>query len=292
MQRPRNVTIGVELFAARTPTLPPATHTNSYALGGRDVLLVEPATPYEDEQRAWIDWVRALPSQGRRAVAIVATHHHPDHVGGAVFLSRELGLPLWAHARTIERLHEPGAPAGAAGAAFERRLGDGEAIDLDGPAPERWRVLHTPGHAPGHVCLFDEARGTLVAGDMVASEGTILIEPRDGDMAEYLAQLDRLAGLGAHVALPAHGAPIEQPTALFRHYIAHRLGREAKVVAGLDAASPGVTLDALLPVVYADTPVFLWPLARMSLEAHLLKLEREGRATRHEEGWVKARAVR
>src|SRR3954470_18091891 len=99
MIRPRELSSSLQLFAARTPTLPPATHTNSYALGGRDVLLVEPATPYDDERVAWLEWARGLASQGRRAVAIVATHHHPDHVGGATFLAETLGLPLWAHAR-------------------------------------------------------------------------------------------------------------------------------------------------------------------------------------------------
>ncbi len=280
MNRPRTVAPDVEMFPARTPTLPPATHTNSYALGGRDVLLVEPATPHEDERAAWVAWARGLASQGRRIVAIVATHHHPDHIGGAAFLARELGLPLWAHARTIGRLAEPGAPAGAEGASFARELVDEATIDLDGPTPRRWRVLHTPGHAPGHVCLFEEAAGVVIAGDMVASEGTILIEPRDGDMAMYLSQLERLADLGAKVALPAHGEPIDAPTKLFRHYIAHRLGREAKIMIALDAAPAARTIDELVPVVYADTPQFLWPIAKMSLEAHLLKLERDGRATR------------
>jgi len=292
MLRPRTVTLGVEMFPARTPTLPPATHTNSYALGTRDVLLVEPSTPYDDERVAWLAWARGLCSQGRRIVAIVATHHHPDHIGGATFLASELDLPLWAHARTVARLQEPTAPAGGAAARFARTLEDGDVIALDGPTPHAWQVLHTPGHAPGHVCLFEERSGTAVVGDMVASEGTILIEPYDGDMIAYLAQLDRLAALGAHVALPAHGDPIDTPTTLFRHYIAHRLAREAKVTAALAAsrATPpgGRSLDALVPVVYADTPPFLWPIARMSLEAHLLKLERDGRAVRSAEGWAAA----
>lgn len=288
MIRPREVAPGVEVFPARTPTLPPATHTNSYALGGVEVLLVEPATPHDDERAAWVEWVRGVASQGRRIVAIVATHHHPDHVGGAAFLARELRLPLWAHARTIARLSEPGAPAGAAGATFDRALEDGDEIDLAGPSPQRWRALHTPGHAPGHVCLFEERLGALVAGDMVASEGTILIEPHDGDMAVYLAQLERLAGLGAKVALPAHGEPIAAPEKLFRHYIAHRLLREAKAAAALDDSPEGRSIESLVPVVYADTPPFLWPIAALSLEAHLVKLEREGRARRTTAGWSRA----
>ncbi len=142
------------------------------------------------------------------------------------------------------------------------------------------------GTRPGHVCLFEETTGAFIAGDMVASEGTILIEPRDGDMAEYLAQLDRLANLGAKVALPAHGEPIVEPTKLFRHYIAHRLAREAKVLGALSALSAASSIDGILPVVYADTPPFLWPLARLSLEAHLIKLERDGRAVRDAGSWA------
>ncbi|UQA59668.1 MBL fold metallo-hydrolase [Polyangium aurulentum] len=276
MSRPRQVARGVELFPARTPTLPPATHTNSYAVGEREVLLVEPATPHEDEQREWLAWARGFVGQGRRAAAIVLTHHHSDHVSGAALFARELGLPIWAHRETAALLPD---------IAIARHLEDGETIALDGVAPMHLRVLHTPGHAPGHVCLFDEDAGTAIVGDMVASVGTILIAPDEGDMAAYLGQLDRLARLDALVALPAHGEPIDAPSALFRHYIAHREKREAKVLASLArATNEGSSLDALVPVVYDDTPPLLWPLGRMSLEAHLIKLVREGRAERTASG--------
>lgn len=275
MLRPRELSSSLSLFPARTPTLLPATHTNSYALGGRDVILVEPATPYADEQREWLGWARGIASQGRRLLAIVATHHHPDHVGGLDVLAGELEVPVWAHDLTVDRL------APELRARVTRRLADGDVIVLEGPRAESWNVLHTPGHAPGHVCLFEARSRTLVVGDMVASVGTILIAPGDGDMKTYIDQLHRLTTYDASLALPAHGDPIDDPTALLRKYIAHRLAREAKVLAAVRAAGPlGAEAAALVPDAYADTPVHLWPIAKLSLEMHLEKLEHEGAIAR------------
>ncbi len=269
--RPIDVAIGVQAFAARTPTLPPATHTNSYALGGRDVLIVEPATPFEDEQRQWLDWCRSLVSKGRHLVAIFLTHHHSDHAGGAETLSRELNLPIWAHAETSSRLP---------GLHVTRRLEEGDRIVLDGPNAQHWTVLHTPGHAPGHLCLHEELAGPLIAGDMVASVGTILVDTVDGDMQRYIAELERLRARAPRVVLPAHGEPIAAPDALFERYIEHRLMREKKILHALRAfGDDGATASDLVAPVYDDVPGVARRLASMSIAAHLVKLVREGRAT-------------
>lgn len=260
MLGPREIASDISLVAARTPTLLPATHTNSYAIGRQDVVLVEPATPYEDEQRDWVEWARAFGSTGRRLVAVFATHHHGDHVGGAALLAKELGLPIWAHELTAARIDAPVA----------RHLVDGEVV-VDG-----WTALHTPGHAPGHLCLFDARSRAAIVGDMIASVGTILIAPGDGDMQVYLEQLARLAKLDAFVALPAHGDPVDQPTAVFERYIAHRLMREAKILDALRAAGEA-TSEEIVALAYADVSPAIWPIAKLSVDAHLEKVVREGR---------------
>jgi ribonuclease/clavin/mitogillin len=269
--RPRELSPSISLFATRTPTLPPATHTNSYAIGTAEVVLVEPATPYDDEQRAWVEWARSLASGGRKLVAILATHHHLDHVGGVARLLDALDVPLWAHAETATRID----------ARVSRVLADGEEIRLGGSAVDRWEVLHTPGHAPGHICLWNEDERVVIVGDMVASVGTILIDPIDGDMAKYLEQLDRLARLDARLALPAHGEPIADPTALFRRYIVHRGMREAKVLAALaarqEAGASTSTAEELVSAAYDDVDPSAWPIALLSLCSHMKKLVSEGR---------------
>jgi len=268
--RPRDVAPGVALFPVRTPTLPPATHTNTYALLGREILLVEPATPYEDERAAWLEWARSLGD--RRIVGVLVTHHHVDHASAATVFARALDVPLLGHRETFDRLRD------LSGIAL-RELNDNDVIDLGGRA---WQALHTPGHAPGHICLHDREGRTLLAGDMVANGSTIVIPPDDGgDMAEYLAQLARLDALDTTLVLPAHGEPIDDPRGLFGYYIKHRLMREEKVLAAWRAKQQELgrepTLVEIVPLAYDDTPVHLWPLARVAAEAHVIKLRREGR---------------
>ncbi len=268
MVRPRSIAPGVELFPARTVTLPPATHTNSFALGLGEVLLVEPATPFDDERRAWIEWARGLASRGRTLIGVFATHHHIDHASSAGSFARELSLPLFVHPQTRSRLR-------ALDGVDVREIGEGWRHGS-------WIALHTPGHAPGHLCLHNPSSRSLVAGDMVANGSTILIPPDDGgDMAEYIRQLERLDALETTLVLPAHGEPIDDPHALFRHYVAHRLMREAKVLEAHERLSRELgrapSVSEMVPLAYDDTPPHIWPLAMGALLAHLVKLRREGR---------------
>ncbi len=137
----------------------------------------------------------------------------------------------------------------------------------------------TPGHAPGHLVFVDQPSGAIIAGDMVASVGTIIVDPPEGDMRLYLASLERLRGFvrdGARWLLPSHGPPIGEPEALLAFYVKHRLERESKVIAAMQQ-SPA-TVEELVPRAYPEVAPAIYPLAARSLLAHLLKLRDEGRA--------------
>ncbi len=269
------------LFPVRTPTLPPATHTNCYLVGDAAFVVVDPASP-DAAERARLDAeIDARVAAGDRLEAIVLTHHHHDHVGGVAHLAGRTGAPVWAHVDTARRVKVPVA----------RHLEDGEVLPL---GARRVEVLHTPGHAPGHVCLLDLECGAAVVGDMVAGVGTILVEPGDGDMAQYLTQLERLADRAPAVLLPAHGPAIGGAVSRLRAYVAHRLMREGKVLAALE---PGpVDVPTLVERAYADAP----PIARqgpgggiagLSVRAHLIKLTAEGRAVEQSPGrWARISA--
>lgn len=261
---------GVRMLPLDTPTLPPATHTNCFLLGTAEAVLVEPASPHEREIEHVVDWVEVARARGVELKAILTTHHHPDHVGGATALSERLGVPLWAHRETARRL------SGAV--SFDRELVDGERIELAGPRELTIQAVHTPGHAPGHLCFEVAESRALIAGDMVAGVGTILVEPTDGDMSLYLASLRVMAAREPSMVLPAHGGLLSEPQAFLEHYIAHRLAREAKVRAALRGHRSPARADELVPVAYADAPKAVWPMAALSVESHLRKLRDDGEA--------------
>ena len=271
------VGVGIARIPLRTPTLPPATETNCYLVGNRDFYCVEPASPWADEQQRLEAVVRARIDRGDKLLGAILTHHHFDHVGGARRFCDAFGVPLYAHPITRDRLADT--------VSVDATLDEGDALDgalgdLD------VMVLHTPGHAPGHLCLFSRAHGWAVVGDMVASIGTILIDTGDGgDMNQYITQLRRLAAMRPTRLLPAHGDPIDDAVERLEFYVMHRLAREAKV---RDAVGDAPTsLDDIVSAAYADTPGAHPELARRSAKAHLARLVGLGDVVMNEDRWLR-----
>ncbi|MBI4508062.1 MAG: MBL fold metallo-hydrolase [Deltaproteobacteria bacterium] len=262
---------GIMTSMLRSPTKLPATHTNCYLIGAGELVIIDPGSPYPAELEAFEHALERLASQGRRVREIWLTHHHEDHVSGAARLSSHLGVPIAAHEATA-RLITPSL-------AVSRFISEGDVttFEAQGQIPERRvRAVHTPGHAPGHLCFLEETTGFLVAGDMVAGIGTIVIDPWDGDMADYIASLERMKTLDAQALLPAHGPVITRPARKLDEYIRHRLWREDKIAQALAQKGEATTVQ-LLPEAYDDVAPEVLGLAERSLVAHLGKLVREGR---------------
>ena len=248
----------VRVVPVRTPTLPPATHTNCYVLDGRTV--VDPASPWAEEQERL-----AAELEGEPLERIVLTHHHLDHVSGAVDLARRRGLPIAAHPLTAQLVDF-----------------DVDILLNEGDTLHGWELLHTPGHAAGHLCFLRD--GEMVCGDMVAGVGTILIEPGEGDLATYLASLERMTSYGPFRLWPAHGPAMDAGVDKLWEYIAHRNKRTEQVRAAL-SKGPGTPIE-LVAQVYGDTiPKFVYPLAARQLQCHLEWLAATGEAHLEGEHW-------
>lgn len=253
-------------FPVRTPTKPPATHTNCYLIySSQELLIFDPGSPYEDEQQALADCVDSLVAEGRSVREIVLTHMHPDHVGGVNALRAHLGnqTKVAAHGLTAESL--------AGSVSVDRFIEDDEAITLAGSPQIALRAMHTPGHARGHLCFFEERTGTLISGDNIVGLGSVLIDPPEGNMREYLQSLERMRSLpNLSVIFGGHGPAIANPYAKLEEYIAHRLDREQKI---LQAVRDGAaTPEGIVARVYTDVSPKAHAMAERAVLAHLEKL--------------------
>lgn len=242
--------------------------TNGYVVGDPDTgyIVIDPGpVDPEHQERIW----RATGGDIR---FIVCTHSHPDHSPGA--------RPLQALCR--ERppiLGLPSAPTSRPASEFtpDRMLADGEVLVLQGAGrTHSLQAIHTPGHAANHVCLVLLEDGLLFSGDHILNGSTTVVDPPDGDMTDYLDSLDRLsAACDTHsieFILPAHGHVLGFAKQAIAHLKAHRLQREARVVAAM-RARPGGSLEEWVELAYADVPPRMWPLAQRSLLAHVQRIQ-------------------
>lgn len=258
---------GFVCLPLRTPTKPPATTTNCYVVGTRDFIVIDPGSPDEDEQQVLGDFVKELLDEGRRAREIVLTHQHPDHVGGVESLRERFGLTVAAHRLTAEELD--------GSVRVDRLVEDGDTIELEGDPSISLRAMHTPGHTRGHLSFYDESAGALLTGDNVVGVGSVLIDPEEGSVRDYLASLERYRQLPRLVALfGGHGPAVGSPRAKLEEYVAHRLKRERDILSAVRAGAE--TPAEVVARAYADVPPKLHALAARAVTAHLLKLEEDG----------------
>lgn len=259
---------GILLLPLAAATLPPASHTNCFLLGREEAVLIDPGSPFDAENAKLLDALeRTRATLGRRPSAIWLSHHHPDHVGGVEVVRRALELPVYAHALAVE-------PLARRGIAVDGLLHDGQEIPLAGAPPMTVRVHHTPGHARGHLAFEIAETRDLLAGDLVAGMGTIVIDPPEGDMDHYLASLERLRALAPRTLFVSHGAPFLDAVGKLDEYVAHRLAREGAIRAAWNAGRRSTR--ELVAEVYPDLPPAHQPLAERQVLAHLARLERRG----------------
>lgn len=269
---------GVVLHAMPTQALPPARHTNAYLIGESEMALVDPGSGEEQALAELFSLIDLLQGEGRRLTMLVVTHHHADHRGGVAAVRERYGVRVVGHARLAEHLP------------LDVAVKDGDWLPLT-PGLGDWRlqVIETPGHTRDSISLWQPRLRSLFVGDLLpGGGGTVIIDPPDGDMTQYLASLERVAALGPEMLFPAHGSPQGAAVRRIRQLIVHRLEREARVRDAL-ADSPRA-LAELVGLAYANVPPDLWPLAERSLLAHLAKLEQEGHAVREGESWRRAGA--
>jgi glyoxylase-like metal-dependent hydrolase (beta-lactamase superfamily II) len=243
--------------------------TNAYIVGRDELALIDPGPESAPHLSALLQTV------GARLKWILCTHTHLDHSPGARALKAATGAELLGFAQVPDdgRQDTEFTP--------DRALREGDVLRT---REFSLRAVHTPGHASNHLCYLLEEQKLIFTGDHVMQGSTVVISPPDGDMTVYLDSLERLLALDLSTLAPGHGQLIDRPHDEVRRLIAHRLKREKKV---LDAFAPKnpATLDELLPLVYDDVPQQIHPVARRSLHAHVLKLQRDGRVTEQDGRW-------
>lgn len=248
------------------------TGTNSYLIGKQQIAVIDPGP----ENPTHIDAIiKAAESLQGKIQWILCTHTHLDHSPGAALLKKKTGAVICG---------QPAPPGSSQDANFSP---DQHWQDTSELACEEFSIsaIHTPGHASNHLCFLLHEENLLFTGDHIMSGSTVVISPPDGNMAQYLASLEKLKSYPIDNLAPAHGGILANPLEIIEGTIEHRLKRERKVLERIPTLLT-CDIESLTTSVYDEVPVFLHPIARMSLLAHLEKLEEEKRVTKNAGLWA------
>lgn len=262
---------GIRRLVAPNPGMMTGPGTNTYLVGEKNVAVIDPGPRI----RTHLDAIKASAKGEIRYILV--THTHPDHSPAAQVLATETGAELLGRpppeGRHQDRSFAP-----------HRILEDGESLRT---AEFELQALHTPGHASNHLCYLHRGHRVLFTGDHIINGSTVVIDPPDGDMSQYIDSLIRLKSVDITSIAPGHGAVFTNPCEVIDWIVQHRLEREGKVLAALEEHG-GLTSTELVPFVYADVDKDRYAWAERSLLAHLVKLQRDGRASCASDRWVRA----
>lgn len=263
---------GIRRILAPNPSMMTQNGTNTYIVGSGHVAVIDPGPAID----AHLDAILAALSPGERVSHILVTHAHLDHSALAPRLAGITGAAVYGYgdaesgrSETMKRL--PTGPFAGGGEGADRGFSPDFTLSHGARvANDSWDLMaiHTPGHFGNHLCFA--SGDILFTGDHIMGWSTSLISPPDGDMTDYMASLRKIASATWSMLLPAHGDPVHTPAQRIADLIAHRLAREATLLAAVQSGISAI--DALTLWVYPDLAPALLPAARRNIFAHLIDL--------------------